>query len=259
MTWDENRATSSNGKKTGPLPINVCIALSIITSLSNIMSIWKILKEKGCTIEDVADMALGTKKLPDDVNEPAFFRKGISFSESPTLWKISSNVTTLHGMISEFLTQPIGYSTNFIRVFQLLLDMENDFTEETRVKRVIAFTDMQMNMTPGSSDTTLVQIFDMYRNKFGSDPNWMSKMPELIYWDVSNRPEYHTTDIESTGELGVAKINGYSPTLLQVILYNEKPEGEVGEVQKEQEKITPLEIFKRVINHPSLIGITLPW
>ena len=239
----------SKGKRCGPCALDVCVMMSIVTSLCNIMAVWPEMKESGMTVKDAVAVAMGRKHLPRGIKTPHFFRKGMSFTDDVTCWMLRSS--SLHGMINEFFTQPVGYSTNVQAVFDLIIKMENDglFTPATRIRRVAMYSDMQFNCGSIHGTSNLRTIFSKFRSNGIAD----SDIPEIVFWNVSGKASFHTSDVESTKQIGVAQMSGYSPTLITVLLYDEKPEPEV-----EKPKITPLEIFLRVVDNEIFQAITLP-
>ena len=150
--------------------------------------------------------------------------------------------------MKEFFTQPIGYSTNVQAVFDLILKLEGQglFTADTRIKRIAMFSDMQFNCGSIAGTSNLRAILQKFRAKGLT-------APEIVFWNVAGKTGFHTTDVESTEQIGVAMMSGYSPTLLPVLLYDEKPAAEA-----EKPQITPLEIFLRIVEHEAFDAIVLP-
>ena len=153
-------------------------------------------------------------------------------------------------MIKEFFTQPIGYSTNVQAVFDLIIKMEKQdlFTPATRIKRIAMFSDMQFNCGSIAGTSNLREAFTKFRRAGVPD----SDIPEIVFWNVAAKQGFHTTDVESTTQIGVAMMSGYSPTLLPVLLYDEKPAAAT-----EKQKITPLEVFLRIVEHEVFSTISL--
>jgi len=136
------------------------------------------------------------------------------------------------------MNQPIGYSTDFYSVFNLIKQLT--ITQSNHIpNRVIAFTDGQFDMQTQKPFTSTIENI---RELFDGEP------PELVYWNISTISGHKTTD-DSENTDGYSALSGYNPNLMQVVLFNEMNK------QGDKVKINPKEMLMRVLNHEAFKGV----
>ena len=243
---------SSWGSKVAP--IDVCCGLTIMSSLANIMSLWPKLKDT-YTIEQFAQLALGNLSLPSGTENPFYFRRCITFSERPNFFQLRGS--SWRELIDCFNSQPCGYSTNFMSVFQNLVDAEKSGKVPTEYlpKRVVAITDAQFDtgFCGGTASSTHHQIAMLYERELGHSA------PELIYWNVAASSSYRTIETDNPDEEGISMMTGYNQNMVKHVLMDESDEtSESASESKVKKTLTPKELMLRVVNDPVYAGIVLP-
>ena len=224
-------------KFKGVCPLNVCALLSILTMKLNILEHWS--KYPDFSAKDWTDIVMGKKEFGEDV--PFYATHGISFSETPQFYEIPFTCGSLFESVKLFMKQPIGYSTNFFSVFNLLKQLQ--IAESINVpKRVVAFTDGQFD---SQSYDPLMTTIEAIRKLFDNIP------PELVYWNIGVSPKHRTSDIRENLE-GYSALSGYNPNLTQVILFNERKNGTI-------EKMNPKQILERILSHSAFERIIITY
>jgi hypothetical protein len=245
---------SMEGISNGVAPIDVCCGLTIMSSLANIMSVWPKLKDS-YTIEQMTQIALGKLPMPSGMEKPFYYRRCITFSERPNFFALQGS--TWHQMIESFNSQPCGYSTNFLMVFENLVRAEKEKLVSTEFlpTRVVAITDAQFdsNFCGGTPRSTHHQIVALYERELGHAP------PELIYWNVASNPRFNTCETANPDEEGVSMMTGFSQNMVKHVLMDEKQEEDSSNAEKkEKSSLTPKALLLRVVNDPVYAKITLP-
>ena len=218
----------------GVTPLYVCALMSIIMMKLNILEHYDKLRQY--TARDMVDIVMGRREMEMEMS--FYVTHGISFSETPQFYEIPFSCNSLRDCINVFMNQPIGYSTDFYSVFNLIKQLQ--ITQSNHIpNRVIAFTDGQFDMqTKQPFMTTIKNI----RELFDGEP------PELVYWNISTISGHKTTD-DSENTDGYSALSGYNPNLMQVVLFNERRK------QGEKEKINPKDMLMRVLNHEAFKGV----
>jgi len=221
-------------KFNGICPLNVCALLSILTMKLNILVNWK--ENKELTAKDWTDIVMGKRQFKGDI--PFYATHGISFSETPQFYEIPFECGSLRECMRKFMNQPIGYSTNFFSVFNLLKQLE--VAESVHVpKRVVAFTDGQFDQ---QNYDPLKTTMEAIQKLFDNNP------PEMVYWNIGLEPKHKTTDIQENLD-GYSAISGYNQNLTQVILFNQKKNGTIVKMNPKQVlmKILQNSAFERIV------------
>lgn len=209
------------------IPLYVCGLMSIIMIKMNILQHYR---ELNTTARELVEIVMGKRPIPDAIQLPFYATRGISFSETPQFYEIP--YASLKECVDAFMTQPIGYSTNFFSVFNLIKQMQIAQTSNIP-QRVIALTDGQFNMQTHEPFMTTIEAI---RSLFDGTP------PELVYWNISATAQHKTTD-DSGNTDGYSALSGYNPNLAQVVLFNEVKKG------GEKAKINPKDMLMRILNH----------
>ena len=231
------------------MPIDVCCGLTIMSSLANIMSLWPKLKDS-YSIEQVAQIAMGKLPLPAGIEFPYYFGRCITFSERPSFFTLTG-CDSWRTLIDKFNSQPCGYSTNFMSVFENLVRAEQSglVRPEHLPQRVVAITDSQFNshFCGDTTSSTHRNITLMYQRELHHEA------PQLIYWNVAENSAYRTVETDDPNEAGIAMMTGYNQNMVKHVLMDEKPEPvPEGGGSAERPKMTPTQLLLRVVNDPSV-------
>ena len=149
-----------------------------------------------------------------------FSNKIISFSESPIIYDLKGD--NLFEQVNNIRSKlPMGFSTNFEAVFDMLIDLASMFNipSNEMPDKIICFTDMQYNNAIKSEfdkenidqDLNILHetIIEKY-NKTTYDP------PTFIYWNLNGKSDGIFP--VSTKTENVAIISGFSEQLLKVFM-----------------------------------------
>lgn len=163
----------------------------------------------GTPMEVAIAMGLFTSLIPDETDP--FYRKMITFSETPAFHTLPNNTSTLGDMVRNIKRMNWGYNTDFNSVFKLILDMGKHLklTQEQMPSRVIVYTDMQFDEAESKNKTNFQEITSMY-----AASGYV--MPQMVFWNLrasSNKAMPVTKD-----EKGTAFLSGYSAELLKGLM-----------------------------------------
>ncbi len=169
----------------------------------------------GRPLEVAVSLGLFLSELYPESN---FYRKFITFSQTPTLQEVKGE--NLWERIKNLSQSEWDMNTNLQSVFSLLL---NESTPEDHPDVVLVLSDMQFDYC--STNTNLEEIESKY-NASGI------KRPRLIFWNLRE----NTIDFPATTQVSdCALVSGYSPCLLQNLL--------------EEGEISPMGIFRKTIDN----------
>jgi hypothetical protein len=160
-----------------------------------------------------------------------FNNKLITFSEEPEIIKLSdikNDIPKLLDSIKIILKTNYGFSTDFIKCNQLIINFANMFNvpKENMPKKMFVFTDMQFNNASNNSGN-LETVYKTIIKKY-NDANYNS--PKFIFWNLnSNSREVFPVNCDTAG---TAIISGFSEQLLKIfMLYDDfKPEIVINEI-----------------------------
>ena len=148
--------------------------------------------------------------LISQLSLPPFRGKLLTFSEDPSFITLDLNAS-LGQRVSDIMRMPWGMSTNFHKVFDLILKeaVQNKLSQDDMPTSIYVISDMQFNSAAGSSMTNFDYVKDSYK-KAGYE------VPHIIFWNVNgNSRDYVSNDAH---EQGVAMISGFSPSILKAVL-----------------------------------------
>lgn len=156
-----------------------------------------------------------------------FANRLITFSESPQ-WHIVRG-ETLKNKVSSLKGMEWGMNTNFLKVFQLILNIavEKQLRQTDLPDTLFVFSDMQFDLASGSLDakTTWQAILTMFQEA-GYTP------PGIIFWNLRGNT---VTFPAFSDEEGVkAMLSGFSADLLRLFL--------------DGEDLTPIGVMKRAVS-----------
>jgi len=213
---------------------------------------WKVL-EKTISMDDatvVADVSRSMEGLPMLVSialgilissnnkSPNFKNQLITFHTNPQYIDIS-DCETLYDKVKKVENMPWGGSTNFEKVFELILNkclLNGDLPPS----KVIVLSDMQFNVASGyttykPNNTT----FENIKKKF---KQYNLPFPEMIFWNL--RGDTGDFPVNSSTE-GVTMLSGFSQTLLNSIMSGRT--------------LTPYNILRQIIDNPRYSSIKTPF
>ena len=156
----------------------------------------------------------------------------ITFSEDPEFHFVDPKKTFLEKLRS-IKDMKWGYSTNFNKVFDLILSKatEQRLTAQQMPKLLLVFTDMEFDSA--FPDTTLTN-FEAAKLQFESSGY---KLPPIIFWNLRSNTSLTTTPVQ-TNECGAALMAGYSGQQLAIILE-----------EKDLEKMTAFSLMRSAIDN----------
>jgi len=166
-----------SGASSGPRPIDVCIALSLLIAR--------------------------TSRAP-------WNNSVIAFSESPTFHTLGGcekTSTTLRDLTFEMLRIQQGFNTDFFKVFENIIDRHHRYKlkPEDHPERVIVISDMQFDQADRNT-TNLMAIDQLYA------ANGL-KRPTLIFWNVNSGLDFPAT----TADQNLCLIGGFSPSIMTAL------------------------------------------
>ena len=148
-------------------------------------------------------------------NKGKFHNHFITFSDNPFLAEIKgSNIA--EKIRSVVRDEYIGYSTNFVGVFECLLKSAVKFKipQEEMPKRIYVISDMEFNEAGNNENTNFEYVKRMYEEAG-------YEMPTMIFWNVASRG-YNVP--VSKNEQGVVLVSGCSPSVLKLVFDGTTPE-----------------------------------
>jgi hypothetical protein len=161
--------------------------------------------------------AIALSLLISELTVPPFNQMLITFSEKPQVHIVKGD--TLVEKVDNVRNMNWGYNTNFISVFDLILQRAQavNLAPEKMVKRLFVFTDMEFdeaNSDHGKYETTYETIKSRFE-KAGYT------LPEMIFWNL--RGDARTTGTGASKPVqkdapGVAMVSGFSGQLLKMFL-----------------------------------------
>lgn len=151
----------------------------------------------------------------------------ITFSESPSLQKLSGNLYDRYCQLSE---SDWGMSTNLESVFNLILKQatKHNISESEMPSKILILSDMEFDECIMDGEST--SAMEMIRKKY-SDAGY--KLPSIIFWNIQSRRGGNNIPVRFD-EMGTALVSGFSPSILKSILAGSE--------------ISPAEIMNQTIN-----------
>jgi len=153
------------------------------------------------------DVSVALSLLLAEVAEGPYARKLITFHEQPTL--VDLPATKSLAKLNRYVRSlPWGFSTNFLKVFNLLLSMNPP------PKRVFVFSDMQF-------DEACRQVTDLQRARELYEEAGLT-MPQLVFWNLLS----HAGAPALAEDEDVALVSGFSSVMMRLLLEQGTPEPE---------------------------------
>jgi hypothetical protein len=187
--------------------------------------------------------------LLGDLSEDPWRGSFITFSEDPTFETIPDYASlSLSARATKLSSASWGYSTNFHKVFELILSraIASKLAPDQMIARLFVFSDMQFDQASGSmyGETTFATI----KRRFEQNGY---PMPELVFWNLAGGPTSGQGAEEEDGDAmgskpvtatqeGVSLMSGFSGTLMKFFLgqaEKEEDESLVQAMDKDWEKV----------------------
>lgn len=134
----------------------------------------------------------------------------ITFHESPGFYKVEGE--TLRDKVNSISKAPWGGTTNFYKVFQIILHRakEHKLTEQDMPERIVVISDMQFDVAD-SAKTNFQKIDELYQKEG-------YQRPQIVFWNVNGR----VNEVPVKANMAnTALISGYSPSILKSVLSGE--------------------------------------
>ena len=154
-------------------------------------------------------MAYVIGRLTSKPDSPAC---GITFHESPSLFKIPQNMDFVSA-IHHIKCQPWGRSTDFQSAFRLLLDyaVKEKLGPDDMPEAMFVFSDMQFDVASGRSNRWET-MFGTLKREFNAKGY---ELPMLVFWNLNGN--YAGQSVKSDTQ-GVVMISGYDPAIFKTIV-----------------------------------------
>lgn len=153
-------------------------------------------------------------------NEGVFKDAFITFSEHPQMQYLKGDI---NDRIYQLITSKWDMNTNFIRVFELILNkaIQNKLSQDDIPKTILAISDMEFDRAR-SKDTN----YDYIKSLFEQNGY---KLPQIVFWNVNGRVGNVPVTMRDEN---VALVSGASPSIIKAVLTDE---------------ISPIKIMNNVI------------
>lgn len=173
------------------------------------------------------DVAVSLGLYISERNEGSFQNHFITFSESPSLQKLSGD---LYDRYSQLMESDWGMSTNLESVFDLILNQatKHNLPQSEMPSKVLILSDMEFNEC--IMDGESLSAMEMIKKKY-EDAGY--KLPSVIFWNIQSRRGGYNLPVRFD-EMGTALISGFSPSILKSILSGSD--------------ISPIDIMNQTIN-----------
>lgn len=149
-------------------------------------------------------------------NSGIFKNKYISFSNDPMLIEIDPS-WPLHKKIEYVMKKDIGYGTNLIKIFDVVLNAArtNNLTEAEMPKVIVIISDMQFNAQMSDCDDRSIDIINKRYEQYGY------KMPKIVYWNVADEDKKNTP--VTIKDSNTILVNGCKPGMFEMIIQGSNP------------------------------------
>lgn len=160
-------------------------------------------------------------------NEGSFQDHFITFSETPSLQKLSGDLYERYSQLSE---SEWGMSTNLEAVFTLILNqaLKHNIEESKMPRKLLILSDMEFNECIDEGES--LSAMEMIRKKYAEAGY---SLPSIIFWNLQSRRVGNNLPVRFD-ESGTALVSGFSPSILKSILGGSN--------------ISPIDIMNQTIN-----------
>lgn len=139
----------------------------------------------------------------------------ISFSDSPSLFKMSQWGSSLESIYDYTKAQPWGMNTNLKSVFELIIyhALKNRISPENMPSAILIISDMQFDKCvhdDWQSNEDGITPLDFIKSRFISAGY---KVPTVIFWNVNTKTK--SFPLKTTDK--AIMVSGFSPAILQTV------------------------------------------
>ena len=159
-------------------------------------------------------MALGCRVAEKSI----LGKRVLSFSNNPT-WHNLDDCDTFVDMISVLLQGEVGFSTNFYKAFDKILDaiIENKLRPDQVENMILGiFSDMQINDPNVGAPRDMDSFYSWVEKKYSETGMriWGEpfKPPHILFWNLSSTTGFPSLSTQKN----VSMMSGYSPALLNL-------------------------------------------
>jgi hypothetical protein len=162
----------------------------------------------GCSQTRPIDVCIALSLLIARTSKHPWSNGVIPFSESPAFYTLA-RAQTLKDMIRGLMEIEQGFNTNFLKVFQNILERHDRYKlkPEDHPDRIIVISDMQFDAA--DRNTTNLQAIDLL---YSQHPQKL-KRPTLIFWNVNSGLDFPAT----TNDQNLCLIGGFSPSIMTAL------------------------------------------
>ena len=169
--------------------------------------------EYGRTVTTCMDVAVSLGLYISERNSGVFKDQFITFSDNPQMYKLTGNLKSRYDQLKR---SSWGYSTNFEKVFRVILDAAKcqNLSQKDLPDTVLVLSDMQFNQAESSggwgrrSNPTSFEMVDQMFKDAGYE------RPKLVYWNLRTS---NGVPVEFD-QNGTALVSGFSPSIMKSIL-----------------------------------------
>ncbi|KAI3656491.1 hypothetical protein MP638_007422 [Amoeboaphelidium occidentale] len=158
------------------------------------------------------DVCIALGLLLSDLVEEPFKNQIITFHEKPSIYTLPDG--TLLEKAKSLQQAPWGGSTDFVAVFNLILDLakKHKLKKDQMIKTLFVFSDMQFDFAAGNSFKVTTH---QHVKKMFNDAGY--EMPQMIYWNLRATGTAPVT----AHETGAVLMSGFSGQMLKALLGGE--------------------------------------
>ena len=186
---------------------------------SDIKNVLPVIDVSGSMAGEPMDVAIGLGAVCSMLCSGSFQNKFITFSEDPQLQTVDP--TNLKTIIDSISHAGFGFNTNFVKVFDLVLQEAIKSEKQNLPEKIIVFTDMQFDSANNDVQSPFEEIKTMYKN-FELVP------PKFVFWNLRGVPAFPTDGNSNDATY----LSGYSQELLRFVT----------------ESVTPTELMNEIID-----------
>lgn len=168
--------------------------------------------ENSKTATTCMDVAVSLGLYISERNRGVFKDQSITFSDNPQMYKLTGNLKSRYDQLKR---SDWGYSTNFEKVFKVILDaaQRQNLSQKDLPDTVLVLSDMQFNQAENSgwgrrSNPTSFEMVDQMFKDAGYE------RPKLVYWNLRTS---NGVPVEFD-QNGTALVSGFSPSIMKSIL-----------------------------------------
>jgi len=155
------------------------------------------------------EVAIALGLMVSELTAAPFKGRLITFSETPSWHTVAGS--TLAEKVSSIRLAHWGMSTNFIAVFEMLLQDAKTYrlTPAQMIKKVFVFTDMQFNSASNASYAT---AFEVIKAKYAAAGY---TLPQIVFWNLRDTRVSFPVQKDAPG---VAMMSGFSGEMLKLFI-----------------------------------------